>query len=347
MTHTSSVSDQPVQPRATDDDRNRAEARLREATRSGALTLQEYDERLGSVLAARSRADLEPLVADLPATRTAAAPAKPAARSERRWLVAVMGGHEERGAWRPGPRATAVAVMGGVEVDLRRAQVETSELVVDAVAVMGGVEIVVPEGVEVELRGLAFMGGRENTTQAPSDPDAPRLIVNGWALMGGVEIRNAKPKELRREEKAGVEVAQPSWGAGSVPARSVSSAAAPARRSGGGWGNWVRGLVVAGALALGLSVAVGADANAVFGSRSLDPNPAPGEVQELEVNSLFGSVQVVVPEGVEVRVQGFSLFGSRDCDDCRNPPPGPDVPVVEIEGVTLFGNVDVVRPDQQ
>jgi len=57
--------------RAADVDRERFAVRLRQALDEGRLTLDELDERLREVYAARTFGDLDRLVADLPATAPA------------------------------------------------------------------------------------------------------------------------------------------------------------------------------------------------------------------------------------------------------------------------------------
>ena len=52
---------------ASDADRDRIAERLRDAAGEGRLTADELDERLGRALSARTEAELEPLVSDLPA----------------------------------------------------------------------------------------------------------------------------------------------------------------------------------------------------------------------------------------------------------------------------------------
>jgi hypothetical protein len=52
--------------RVGDADRDRTADLLKEAHAAGYLTLEEVDERLGNALAARTRAELDRLVADLP-----------------------------------------------------------------------------------------------------------------------------------------------------------------------------------------------------------------------------------------------------------------------------------------
>lgn len=81
------------------------------------------------------------------------------------------------------------AVMGGAEVDLRRAQIRNSPAVIDTFAFWGGIEIRVPDEWNVESHGVALLGGFEDKTDHP--PDASQtLIVKGVAIMGGVEIKN-------------------------------------------------------------------------------------------------------------------------------------------------------------
>lgn len=83
----------------------------------------------------------------------------------------------------------ATAVMGGCEIDLSRASIESAEVVLNAFAVWGGIEIRVPTDWTVESRGVALMGAFEDTSRRPDDP-RKKLVVTGYAVMGGVEIKN-------------------------------------------------------------------------------------------------------------------------------------------------------------
>ena len=87
--------------RVGDADRNRTADLLKEAHAAGYLTLEEVDERLGAALAARTRGELDRLVADLPpewragqepARRPATPPAprRPAFPPEAAWLVPLL-----------------------------------------------------------------------------------------------------------------------------------------------------------------------------------------------------------------------------------------------------------------
>lgn len=171
--------------RASDSDRERAAVSLREHVVDGRLTLDELSTRLDRVYAARTHGELEALAADLPQ-------AVPSRKRATGWIVAVMSGIERSGRWRLGSRTKVVAVMGGAELDLRQAEIEDAdEIVIDCVAVMGGIELTVPEGIEVDVSGFAFIGGKSvRVRDAPRVPGTPIVRVRVLALMGGVEVKS-------------------------------------------------------------------------------------------------------------------------------------------------------------
>ena len=81
------------------------------------------------------------------------------------------------------------AVMGGIETDLRQAQI-VGKAEIAVFVFWGGVEIKVPPYWRVTVRGLPLLGGWEDKTVLPPDPNAPELVVHITAIMGGVEIRH-------------------------------------------------------------------------------------------------------------------------------------------------------------
>jgi class 3 adenylate cyclase len=82
--------------------------------------------------------------------------------------------------------------MGGCILDMRNAEVEGPSVVVRATAVMGGIEIIVPEGIEVELGGVAIMGGKDaRRLKAVSPlPGSPVIRVKAFAFWGSVSVRS-------------------------------------------------------------------------------------------------------------------------------------------------------------
>ncbi|HXE81609.1 MAG TPA: DUF5668 domain-containing protein [Vicinamibacterales bacterium] len=83
----------------------------------------------------------------------------------------------------------ATAFLGGVMLDLRSAKL-TGEAVLDVFAMWGGVELQVPEGWAIDVGIIPILGGVDDKTRPVTDPAAPRLVLRGTVMMGGVEIKN-------------------------------------------------------------------------------------------------------------------------------------------------------------
>ncbi len=203
----------PRGPRLSDQDRERVIEVLKSSCGEGRLTLDEFSERVEATYQAVSLSDLPPILADLPHPFGAdlagvldgevahapitAAPRVPDSTSRRkstRWTVSIMGGSRRKGRWRLREKTSAVAIMGGCVLDIRNAEVEGSEVVINAIAVMGGIDIIVPEGIEVELGGVAIMGGKDDRRlkSVPPLPGSPMIRVRAFAFWGGVSVRSKR-----------------------------------------------------------------------------------------------------------------------------------------------------------
>jgi hypothetical protein len=187
--------------RVSDSDRERAADVLREAAGHGRITMDELEERLELAYAAKTYADLAAVTRDLPGQAQAPGVVQPAmarrigGTPRSKFSVAIMSGARRMGRWVVPPNYVGVAVMGGIELDLREAQFSEPEVTIHAYTLMGGIEITVPEDVEVDVSGVAFMGGFDHNASGPGVPGAPRVRVIGFALMGGVDVRRKPPKK--------------------------------------------------------------------------------------------------------------------------------------------------------
>jgi len=175
------------------------------------LTVEEFETRLDSAYAASTMGQLEGLLAGLPVlasqTEAPGIPSVQRARAEsvrgHGFQIAIMGGYEKKGAWTPPRKLQSLAIMGGAGLDFREARMPPGVTEVNILAIMGGAEILVPPGLAVETHGFGFMGGFEGVDQAgvDTDPDAPRLVIRGLAIMGGVEVTVRLPGETARDAR--------------------------------------------------------------------------------------------------------------------------------------------------
>src|SRR5690606_38729939 len=133
------------------------------------IELAELETRIDLAHRAATPADLETLLADLPAP-AAAAPAPAASPSaatrmteairESRTMLAIMGGVERRGTWTPARKNVVIAIMGGADLDFREVDLPAGETEVFIFAMMGGVDSVVPPALTLDDSRIDIMGGR-------------------------------------------------------------------------------------------------------------------------------------------------------------------------------------------
>ncbi|WP_246062286.1 DUF1707 SHOCT-like domain-containing protein [Haloactinospora alba] len=86
---------------------------------------------------------------------------------------------------------------------------------------------------------------------------------------------------------------------------------------------------------------------ALFGTAELDLRDAllAREHVRMTATSVFGRIRVHVPEGVEVRVRGWSFLGQRGVSGRRGRPR--DGPVLELRGFCVLGSLLVRTPKRR
>lgn len=176
--------------RAADADRNLVAKLLSDALAEGQLTLAEYDERTAAAYRAKTYGELDVLTSDLALAPPSSVQYSNAGPDVDR-AIAIMSGFARKGEWTVAPRVEAIAFWGGGEIDLRHAHFSAPEVTINCVAIMGGIDITVPSNIGVEVRGAGIMGGFDHIAQTGA-PNAPRVIVTGFAFWGGVGIKVEK-----------------------------------------------------------------------------------------------------------------------------------------------------------
>lgn len=101
----------------------------------------------------------------------------------------LFGGGEYRVYSKQFKGGSASATFGGIELDLRQAEMEGDSVILNVSATFGGIEISVPQHWQVVVEGFPVLGGMENKTLSPKDA-TKKLIVKGSATFGGIEIKN-------------------------------------------------------------------------------------------------------------------------------------------------------------
>jgi hypothetical protein len=167
--------------RLSDAERNQVVERLNHAVSEGRLSLAEFEDRLGGVLAARTRSELAPFTADLPEA-AATAPLELRVRSSSltragRWVV---------------PRQVAIAAKAArVRLNLTEAVITlpTVELVLDVRS--SALTVVLPPGASASIADVEL----SSSSAKAKVPDAGGLHV---VVRGHLQSSSLRVRYLRR-----------------------------------------------------------------------------------------------------------------------------------------------------
>jgi hypothetical protein len=174
---------------ASDAERERRVALLRDAVGEGRLTLEEFSERVGLVQAARTDHELARLTRDLPDDPTTSAP--PAGRSEEH---RAFGSHLIRsGPWSLPAHSSWRSIFGTIDLDLRQARLAGPETALEVYNLFGTVTVIVPQGVEVVVSGGGLFASQkiESPERSPI-VGGPRLTIHTRGPGGTLNVR-ARP----------------------------------------------------------------------------------------------------------------------------------------------------------
>jgi hypothetical protein len=191
--------------RASDADRDQVATLLSTAYAEGRLSQEEHDERLDQLMTAKTFDDLLPITRDLVLVNPSAPVATPhttsrfaidtvGQNSESDNMIAVFGGVTRKGRWRIRKNTRALALFGGMDLDLRDAIFEAPVVEISGFWCFGGLDIKVPEGIEVQDQIAGIFGGSDVRDIGEPAPGAPKLVIKGVALFGGVSVKGPKKR---------------------------------------------------------------------------------------------------------------------------------------------------------
>jgi Domain of unknown function (DUF1707) len=183
-----------VGTRASDRERDAVVQRVQDAFAEGRLDDAEFDQRTRAALTARTHAELDALLADLPAAGPGTGAAAVAGPAPGRFAIALKNSVRRAGRWRVPERYTTVVYKGGGWLDLRAAELSGPVTTFLAVAYKSRVTILVPPSVRVEMTGFGVTQGAEEDPGYQLPADAPVIHVRGVAYKGTVEIATRPPE---------------------------------------------------------------------------------------------------------------------------------------------------------
>lgn len=188
-----------AQQRVSDAEREKVAERVRTAAADGRLGLDELDERLGSALAARTRAELDAVVDDLD-------DGVDARRADGPMVIRTTGSPVSRtGRWEAPARIVVVVSTSSIVLDFTEATFAAGRCRIELELAASALRVVVPEGVAAEADVESHYSSID--VRVPGSPAAPRAVIEivGTARTSSVSVRRPgwrRRRQLRRAARA-------------------------------------------------------------------------------------------------------------------------------------------------
>lgn len=204
---------EPRHLRVSDEERSHVLMLLERATGRGLIDLAEYGRRSESAVAARTRADLNALLIDLPGLQVAGRSLDSAAAATRGpagstpgysgapaaaagdgvMELTGWGSRSFKGHWLAPAHILIGGFGAGTTLDFSRATLTSTQVVVEFRSNFGGsTQLILPPGGSVRFDGLSMRGGSVNNKIPPGGAGVLDLLLTGTKKGGAVTIRQAR-----------------------------------------------------------------------------------------------------------------------------------------------------------
>ncbi|WP_345493849.1 DUF1707 SHOCT-like domain-containing protein [Nocardia callitridis] len=193
--------------RVSDLEREHVGQLLQKAVGLGMLSLGEFTERMDTVLAAKTRGELNAVLIDLPGIQLGGRPFGPTAPP--RYTAPAVGSArsdgairgrfssvQRRGPWHVPPTLRIDCWFSSVDLDFTTAIMSTQVVEIRVDATCSSVDLIVPREATVDLNGLDLVGSGAHNRVRTGPPIGPlHLVVHGRLNLSSVDVKT--PFRLR------------------------------------------------------------------------------------------------------------------------------------------------------
>ncbi|KKF02825.1 hypothetical protein WN67_06220 [Mycolicibacterium obuense] len=180
--------------RASDADRTAVMQILEQAVGHGMLSLDEYSERADVALAARTRGELDTVIADLPHVRRQPVPAAPP-EVVRSWMSSIS----RKGPWTVPPRLELITRMCSTTLDFTSAVLPGPVVSIEIDDYFGSVDLILPDGATADCNRVSTLAGSTSVRVGTGQPSQRlHIVVTGRVRFGSLTVRHPFGAALRR-----------------------------------------------------------------------------------------------------------------------------------------------------
>jgi hypothetical protein len=196
--------------RVSDDERHHVVSLLEKATGRGLIDLDEFTIRVDTALAARTRAELNAVVLDLPGMvhpEGRVHPQAPAHRPSGRpaaaggggsVLTAELGSVSRKGSWEVPAQLRIQVALGSAELDFTETEIPHPVVEIDLGVTAGSVELRLPDNARLERNEVHAVLGNVEEKRRSGDGSGPLFVIRGQVRAGSLEIKGPRRKLFGR-----------------------------------------------------------------------------------------------------------------------------------------------------
>lgn len=184
----------PVEPadlRISDAERQHVLDLLKRALDRGMLDIEEYADRSAKAVQARTRRDVNVLVADI-AVLTGPI-GQQAQQADTVELSGDFSSIKRRGGWLVPRKLVLKRRIGSADLDFTEAHIEHPVVDIDLDIGGGSVEMRLPEGASASIDGVEVtLGSIKDHRRNPPHTGRPHFVITGQVRFGSVELRGPR-----------------------------------------------------------------------------------------------------------------------------------------------------------
>jgi hypothetical protein len=165
----------------------------------GELSYAAFEQRLDKAMEYKSTVDLKMLTDDLPLNvdKTYENSKKQEMSinftagdtEELDYIVNVFSGSDRCGAWKVAKEIRSLSIFSGSDIDFTDAQFTQPVVKLKVFSLFSGNNIYIPENINIITKGFCIFGAINNKTSSNADRHAPTIIIEGFTLFSGIDIK--------------------------------------------------------------------------------------------------------------------------------------------------------------
>ncbi|PRY45846.1 DUF1707 SHOCT-like domain-containing protein [Umezawaea tangerina] len=181
----------PKDYRVSDAEREHVIGLLQKAIGQGLITLDEFSTRTDTALVAKTRAELNAVLLDLPGmTHNEQAP-KALVPKDRVEIKSTMSSVNRKGHWSVPRELVVLNRMGSTDLDFSEAEIPHAVVTIELDVTAGSVSILLPEGATVDTDDVQMAAGSVTDKSGAGD-GRPHFVLTGVVRAGSVNIKRVR-----------------------------------------------------------------------------------------------------------------------------------------------------------